>query len=317
MTNYYADDVAVLLSHSDPAVLVEAAIKEDKIDKEALGSLYLATAESKSKSIVFSPFNFSGGIFRRRVEERAKEVFDSHENLARIRAMREQVPINGGGEWSGVELERIFARLPYGVSGSLKLLGMHFDVGLDFRTQLSELLGKAGVRFGLLARVSGSSWGLETNTLRLTCDALIVSLIRYGLVVTGAGLFERHFSKIETRLTNVAARRILGIGRSARLIVLHAVAGVQSAHNLFLLNCAFSIDRGLRAGRSSFRESLLDKLEKLYRISGWHVNTVELEGFTSVVRRISMEDIRDFEIQEKWYYFDLRECSTTKVREEQ
>ena len=96
---------------------------------------------------------------------------------------------------------------------------MHFDIGLDFKAQLKDMLGKAGIPSGLPARVSGSSWGLETSTLRLTCDALLASLIRYGLVVTGSGLKKKHFSSIETRLTNVAARRILGVGRSARLMV--------------------------------------------------------------------------------------------------
>ena len=119
--------------------------------------------------------------------------------------------------------------------------------------------------------------------------------------MTGSGLAERHFAKLDARLTNVAERNILGEGRSARLMILRASAGVQSARNLFLLSCAFNIDRGRRAHNSSFKVSLLERLAALYQVTDWRVNTVEMEGFTNMGRGVGLVGIREFDAPEKWY----------------
>ena len=53
----YSKDAAVLLSHSDPAVLAAAAVTEARVDGEALADLYLPTSTSKSNSVIFCPRN--------------------------------------------------------------------------------------------------------------------------------------------------------------------------------------------------------------------------------------------------------------------
>ena len=58
----YSKDAAVLLSHSDPAVLAAAAVTEARVDGEALADLYLPTSTSKSNSVIFCPRNFAGGV---------------------------------------------------------------------------------------------------------------------------------------------------------------------------------------------------------------------------------------------------------------
>ena len=123
------------------------------------------------------------------------------------------------------------------------MLGITFDCGLNFRKQ-PNALEKTKTRRALLARVAGSTWGP-------------VSLVRYGSVLVGLGLFERGLSSLEAGVPNIAARRITGIGRSARFMALRAAAGMISIHDLFNLNCALSFHLALRARNSSIRDALL------------------------------------------------------------
>ena len=87
--------------------------------------------------------------------------------------------------------------------------------------------------------------------LRLARDAPVVSLIRYGPVVVGSGTCEQSLHSLEVCVLNVPARKILSVGRSAGLPVLHATAGVLSEHNPYLQQCASLTDLSLRAEGSS------------------------------------------------------------------
>ena len=62
---------------------------------------------------------------------------------------------------------------------------------------------------------------------------------------------ERTLGCLDTRPTSVAARRIGGIGRTARLAVLHATIDTYATTNVFNQQCAFLLDRALRADGSS------------------------------------------------------------------
>ena len=62
--------------------------------------------------------------------------------------------------------------------------------------------------------------------LRLSEEALVVSLLRHGLAVTVSGLYEQLFNRLDTCVLNVLPRRVLVLGRIDRLPVLHATAGV-------------------------------------------------------------------------------------------
>ena len=66
---------------------------------------------------------------------------------------------------------------------------------------------------GILNRVSGLTWGLDTSVLRMTTDASVTSLLRYGLAITGSLAYEQSLVKLDTAVVNVTARRILVAGQ--------------------------------------------------------------------------------------------------------
>ena len=55
---------------------------------------------------------------------------------------------------------------------------------------------------------------------------------------------EKHGSMrdLDVRLANIAARRIVGLGRTARLAVLHAVAGAFRTSNTYNRQSALMLD---------------------------------------------------------------------------
>ena len=106
--------------------------------------------------------------------------------------------------------------LPYSVVSRFKLLGIIFDKDFDFQDHVRLILEKAKIRLAILVKVSSSTWGLDTGMLRLTAKALVLSLLRYGLTVTGSGMSNRDMQKIDTRVINILARKILGVGIERR-----------------------------------------------------------------------------------------------------
>ena len=88
-------------------------------------------------------------------------------------------------------MAQIETLLPYKVVSHFRLLGVIFDNRFTFRKQYERIQEKAGIRMALVKRVSGCKWGLETRMLKATGDALLVSLLRYGLAVTGSGAPEK------------------------------------------------------------------------------------------------------------------------------
>ena len=77
---------------------------------------------------------------------------------------------------------------------------------------------------GLLAKVSGFAWGLETGVMRMTAEALIASFPRYALAITGSMAYEQSLKRLDTIVVNATARRVLGTGVSARLLTLRKSA---------------------------------------------------------------------------------------------
>ena len=153
----YADEIMVLLAHADPVKLAEAARLEAQVDRDSLGDLKLTSNDGKSDSLVLSPFNFAGGLFHRPEVEQRLGNFKRNENLAAIRGRMGKVPVNGGGGWSGTELEEIFRQLPYKVSAGIKVLGMRLDNGLTFVGQLQQMLTKARSRLAILTKVQNGT----------------------------------------------------------------------------------------------------------------------------------------------------------------
>ena len=82
-----------------------------------------------------------------------------------------------------------------------------------------------------------TSWGLDASVLRVTHDALMTSLLRYGLVFTGPGFPDDLMNRIDTGVINVASRRITGLPRITRKKAPHFALGTHSIRNLSTEHC--------------------------------------------------------------------------------
>ena len=81
-------------------------------------------------------------------------------------------------------------KLLYPEAEHIKILGVTFDKRFCFSRQLTSIQDRAKVRLGVLSKLAGLKWGTDTIIAKLTGDALVVSLIRYALTVTGSGRYE-------------------------------------------------------------------------------------------------------------------------------
>ena len=102
-----------------------------------------------------------------------------------------------------------------------------------------------------------------------THDALIGSLLRCALAVIGSHLPSDLYSKMDTVATNVAARKILGVDRTARKETLHFVAGAQTYRNLAAIHPADDIDLSLSANNSSIKDRVEAVLRTKYNTHTW------------------------------------------------
>ena len=131
------------------------------------------------------------------------------------------------------------------------------------------MIARAGIRHGVMATLAKREWGLEVNILRSAHATLLTSLMTYGMAATGGTAYEKCLDRLETLVTNINARRITGASRSARLAVLHMVADVTSARNLFLQQSALFIDRAMRIRNCEIRDEIANWTESLYNVRDW------------------------------------------------
>ena len=71
------------------------------------------------------------------------------------------------------------------------------------------------MRHAFLAKLVRWTFGLQTGILRITREALLAVLTRYGPPVYGSGAYVQNFHVREAGHLNIAARRIIGLGLSA------------------------------------------------------------------------------------------------------
>ena len=67
--------------------------------------------------------------------------------------------------------------LPSAAVSVIEVLGLHIDARRSTQQHINGLLDRAKIRMGILARVSGRTWGLETGGLRMTADSPLTSLM--------------------------------------------------------------------------------------------------------------------------------------------
>ena len=81
----------------------------------------------------------------------------------------------------------------------------------------------------------------------MTHDAVITSLLRYALVITGSCFPPDLLRRINTEVVNIVARKIGGLSRSTRIESLHLVVGAAAIYDLYVRHCADFLDACLRA----------------------------------------------------------------------
>ena len=156
---------------------------------------------------------------------------------------------------------------PYPVADEMAILGITFDPHMTLDAHFKVLLAKAQLRQGILTRVARTSWGLETTILKVTHDALLTSLLRYGLVVMGSCIPDDLMDKLDTQIINVAARRIVGLPITTRVEALHFIAGTHSSRNLYSYHCAVFLHSTLVCHGSGLRGQIQKEICALLRIN--------------------------------------------------
>ena len=122
---------------------------------------------------------------------------------------------------------------------------------------------------GILSTASRFIWGLGTNVLRMTSNALVTSLLRYGLAVAGSMAYEQSLVIIDATAINEIAPRILGVRHSARIPAAHSTAGVKSVNNLNLRHCAKLLDSSLEVNDSAIQSKMRVRVNRTCGLQLW------------------------------------------------
>ena len=106
----------------------------------------------------------------------------------------------------------------------MRVMGAHFNTFMALGGHFAVMIRRARVRFVGVARLTCAKWGLETGVIRMTRSEVASSLLRYGQAVVSRCPPSDLMAKMETHVTNVAARRIGGMDKSTRIQTLHFLA---------------------------------------------------------------------------------------------
>ena len=296
---YFADDVTLCLAHPSPAVLAQAAVRLSVLLAGELRRLGLELGRPKCRNLVMSPGRMRGYVYRRQTGPSAsyrQGLKRNDELLERRTCPAEEL----GDVPEDVFPVAMRASLPYVYSDPLRILGAPWDGRMCFMDHISGVLDRANVRHGVMARLAHSTWGLEVGVLRATHAALLVSLSGYGLVVYGSGAYEVGLKRLEVQLANVSARRITGIGRSARLAALHMTADVLSVRNQYLKVCALTLDRALRAYNSTICDRMQAWLSAVLQVEEWRPAVARVELMKDAIPFIGLLEGRVCRVREVW-----------------
>ena len=293
----YADDVVCAIAHHHLIRLCELARLLGGECVTQLKRLGLWSECAKSANFVMSP-NYGGSdLFRRGKKGGGGEGLATGVTGAQPQISR----TNDGNGYEVTETgDCAHLRLPYPEVEEMRILGVIFDCDFSFERHFTRICEKTRVRMAILGRLATSSWGLESTMMRITGEALVVSLLRFGLTVVGSGLADGLMRRLDTTILNVMARRTTGVARTARIPVLHATAGILSAHNLFIQQCASMVDLSLRATGASVQARVSRWMECMYGVSTWKTTGVVFDVRGRLPERVGELRYLDFDMRETW-----------------
>ena len=166
---------------------------------------------------------------------------------------------------------------PFLLADEVRILGVLFDRHLTMDGQYASILAKARLRQAILSRVSHTTWGLETLVLKVTYDAIMSSLLRYGLTVLGSCWPEDLANAMDVNIANTFSRKITGLPRTVRIESLHFLADANSYRNPFIRHCAQFVHSALVSHGSLSRERIRKEINAILKLPDRNIITGDLD----------------------------------------
>ena len=108
----------------------------------------------------------------------------------------------------------------------------------------------------------------------MTCNAVLASLLLFGLVVTGSCYLSDPMAFAETHIANVAVRPLGGMDKPMRIEALLFIAATMSHRSLYILHCAKLLDVSLRAYESTIAQRERGELTTLLESDAGEIDSV-------------------------------------------
>ena len=185
----------------------------------------LGTSVPKTHNVIFDKELISNGISRRSKKvnfpNTKKRLAEQDTILARRdRTVVDFDPFENNNDNEQQEYENRNAKVnftgaPVPLVEEMKVLGVTIDRMFTLDTHHKTLLSRAQMRQSILNKISSTKWGLEVGILKMSYETIVSSLLRFALVPVGSSYPDDLFWSMETNMTNVAARKITGLPRSA------------------------------------------------------------------------------------------------------
>ena len=275
----FADVITLLITADSQQDLQKAAELNVGYLRKILANMLLKLATHKCQNIVFNPMLMPLGIFRRTDNVRYPTTVNRLRKQHRAEAGFLTTPIDFDPfeEEAGIENVGIeYRNYPFPKKETVKILGVTIDSQFTLDEHFTNIVTKAAVRQCLLTKVSNSHWGLEVGTLHITHNAVINSLLRYALTVTGSVFPPDLVRKLNTQIINAAARKIGGVSRTARIESLHFVMNTATFLNLYVPHCAVFLDGCVRAHTSGICKRLLAELAVYYNTTDFETQGINV-----------------------------------------
>ena len=183
----YADDVTILISSATLEGLRAAAARNVEYLRQVLQELSLELNDTKTKNLILHPRLLPAGIYRRSpattYPSTKARVEAQHREVAKL--LRETLDYDPRTPPTTQECN-FWDGFPFPVTPTIRILGVAIDMFFAMDDHYRDLVAKARLRQGILKKVTSTHWGLEIGVLKMTHDAIITSLLRYALVLTGS-----------------------------------------------------------------------------------------------------------------------------------
>ena len=225
-----ADDIAILISAESQAGLQLAAHRNAEYFRMILKGMLLQLSIQKCRNAAYSPAFLLVGILRRSRKVRySSTVYRLRkQQKAEARFLTEPIEFEPFGERvEDPTSEKCGYPLP--ITETIKILGVEIDSQFKLDEHFKSMITKAAVRECIPAKVANCHWELEVGVMHITHNAVINSMLRYALVVTGSTSPPDLVRRVDTQVINVAARKIGGISRTARIESLHFIMNAMTS----------------------------------------------------------------------------------------